>query len=137
MCTGGADLDAQLDGLRAEVDATIDDHPCGVIERLAATGLYFDLAGNQFARHETVQRASLAGVTQFLEAIRHAEGVRVENLKLLLDTDRKVGRVFEVLACRIQRSVRILDGSTHQPAYGSSRWHPGEATTALSCRTHG
>ena len=72
----------------------------GLVERLAAAGLDLDLGGDQLADDVALEVGSRHGGQQLLEAVHEPERVRVEERELLLDREREVLAVLELLAGR-------------------------------------
>ena len=81
--------------------SAVNDHACSVVEGFPAPRLDLNLGGNQLASDVPAQWTSLARVSELFETIRHRQRVAIENLEFLFNTDRKIGRVSEMLSCSV------------------------------------
>ncbi len=97
MHAGDPQRDAETVGRRAQIDAALGQLGGGAGQPGMRSGLELHLAGDQLAGQAIAQRGLCRG-EQVLIAVHQTQGHRIEDLKLLLETDREIGRGGEALA---------------------------------------
>ena len=101
-----AQRDAEAVGEREQVAPAVAERRGGLGERLAAPRLDLDLRRDQLARGVGAERRRVGQRLQLLEPVDHAERLGVEDLELLLDPDREVGRLGEEAAGLVEGGER-------------------------------
>jgi hypothetical protein len=94
--------------------SALDELARSLGERLAAAGLDLDLAADQLAGGVRAERAGVCERLQILIPVDEVVRVRVEELELLLDAERQVGRAREDLAGRVESVERVVDALAHR-----------------------
>ena len=109
-----AQADPELVGKAEQQATTLADLRGGLRERLAAPRLDLDLGLDQLAGDAAGQRRGVGQRPQLRVALSERQGVGIEDLELLLDADREVGRRGEMRTCLLERVERIsFDGLAH------------------------
>jgi hypothetical protein len=108
-----AERHAHAVGEREHVAPAVAEQRGGLGEGLAAAGLDLDLRRDELARGVGAERRRVGQSLQLLEAVDHAERLRVEDLELLLDPDREIGRLGEQAAGLVEGLDGVGNGSAH------------------------
>ncbi len=98
MRARSGERDAERIGELEKLRAALPEPGCGPLEVVAAAGADLDLGGDQLADEVRLERRVLRSRLELFEAVRQRQRLGIEDGELLLDRDREVARLLELLA---------------------------------------